>query len=77
MPAGKGQQANKKQVQKELKRLGNLMQQAANDLIEVRYETMPDKYEGTEVEIAYADIEAVRVVLVRIGDAISQVAKLL
>lgn len=63
-------QATAKQVKKELKRLGNIVQRAANDLIEVEYESMHDKWENTAVEPVVADIEALRAVLIRFAEGV-------
>ncbi len=60
-----------KEIKKELKRLSNILGKAAKSLSGVDYETMPDKFEDTEVETWTADIAALRQVLYRLAESVN------
>jgi hypothetical protein len=62
--------ATAKEIQKERARLSEILVKAAKTLSGVDFETMPDKFEDTDVEGWVCDISSLRQILYRLADSV-------
>jgi hypothetical protein len=66
----KAKKATAKEIQKQRAKLSGILARAAKTLSGVDFETMPDKFEDTEIEGWVCDISSLRQILYRLAESV-------